>query len=203
MVWGYLIMSFIILSIGVAVLRNLYKAHVGKTNIKKQIKKRFSRVLGDNAMDNSSLFNPDPVGEYMGVGEESKTPSSDERDPKGGVKDYLGKVIGKFKKTDEYQEMNKEAKEGDKDQYNGQHTRIWGPAGLKDDAQVDSSQSSGPSSGSGIMSTLFGGLSINKKQDAPVYKTDQETVKVVMDELNEIMISNDEPTGYMPLDDKV
>jgi hypothetical protein len=70
-VWGYAVMSFIIFTIAVAVVRNLYRAHAGKTNIKKQIKKRFRKVFGDDdgAIDNSGL-----IGSYQGP-EESKQPS--------------------------------------------------------------------------------------------------------------------------------
>ena len=67
-VWGYMVMSFIVFTIAVAVVRSLYRAHVGKTNIKKQIKKRFKQVFGDDngAVDNSGLIN-----DYQGP-EESK-----------------------------------------------------------------------------------------------------------------------------------
>jgi hypothetical protein len=112
MVWGYAVMTFIIFTIAVAVVRNLYRAHAGKTNIKKAIKKRFKKVFGDEPgnIDNSGLMNNnDPENQYTGPHEEAKVPSSDERDPKGSVKDYfkkgVGKVMNTFGKQDGYEEM--------------------------------------------------------------------------------------------------
>jgi hypothetical protein len=60
-VWGYTAMTFILFAIAVAVVRNLYRAHVGKNNIKKQIKKRFRKVFGDDNgnVDDSGLINND------------------------------------------------------------------------------------------------------------------------------------------------
>jgi hypothetical protein len=134
--YGYLAMSFIIFSIAVAVVRNLYRAHVGKTNIKKQIKKRFRKVFGDENgnIDNGGLMNNDPDdGNYPGP-EESKVPSNDERDPKGSVAHYLrsgvGKVMGKFgKKNDAYEDL--------KGLNPDQNTHVWGPAGLKEEKKEE------------------------------------------------------------------
>lgn len=121
-------MSFILFSIAVAVVRNLYRAHVGKTNIKKQIKKRFRKVFGDDngEMDNSSFINNNNDNEYNGPNEESKQPSSEENksDPKGSVKGYFNKGIGavmsKFGKAEnDYAHLDPESKQGDKDQGNG------------------------------------------------------------------------------------
>jgi hypothetical protein len=108
-------MSFIIFTVAVAIVRNLYRAHVGKTNIKKSIKKRFRKVFGDDdsgAVDNSGLIS------YQGP-EESKQPS-DQKDPKGKVKDYYKKysaaVMGKFGKGEnDYENLDADNKEGDKD----------------------------------------------------------------------------------------
>jgi hypothetical protein len=66
-----MVMSFIIFTIAVAVVRNLYRAHVGKTNIKKSIKKRFRKVFGD---DNGTIDDSGLIGNYQGP-EESKQPS--------------------------------------------------------------------------------------------------------------------------------
>ena len=122
-VWGYVVMTFIIFSIAVAVVRNLYRTHAAKSNIKKAIKKRFKKVFGDDQgnVDNSAFINNDGENNYTGPNEEAKVPSSDERDPKGSVKDYFKKGVGKmmsgFGKQDGYEEMG--GPEGDKDQYNG------------------------------------------------------------------------------------
>ena len=112
MVLDYAITTFIIFSIAVAVIRRLYKAQAGKTNIKKAIKKRFKKVFGDEPgnIDNSGLMNNnDPENQYSGPNEEAKVPSSDERDPKGSVKDYfkkgVGKVMNTFGRQDGYEEM--------------------------------------------------------------------------------------------------
>ena len=91
-------MSFIIFSIAVAVVRNLYRAHASKNNIKKQIRKRFRKVFGDDqGVDNSGLMGPN------GPQEEEKQPVSDDpHHPKGSVRDYLktgvGKIMGKLGK---------------------------------------------------------------------------------------------------------
>lgn len=198
-------MTFIIFSVALAVMRNLYRAHVGKKNIKKEIKKRFRKVFGDDNgnIDNSALVNNDPENRYTGPGEEAKVPASDERDPKGSVKDYfkqgVGKVMGKFGKKDGYEEMSGSNDKADKEQTHGEHTRVWGPNGPE--TQIDSSsQNVGPSSGSSIMHTLFGGKVNLEKPAGP--QTDQETVKAIVEELDDIMISNEEqPTGYMKLDE--
>ena len=103
MVWGYAAITFIIFTIAVAAVRNLYRTHAGKTNIKKAIKKRFKKVFGDEPdnMDNSGLMsNNDPENQYNGPNyEEAKVPSSDNRDPKGSVKDYFKKGVGKVMNT--------------------------------------------------------------------------------------------------------
>jgi hypothetical protein len=100
-----MVMSFIIFTIAVAVVRNLFKAHVGKNNIKKQIKKRFRKVFGDDdpAVDSSGL-----IGDYRGP-EEAKQPS-DKNDPKGGVQAYLRKsVMSKFGKAEnDYESLDSE-----------------------------------------------------------------------------------------------
>lgn len=98
MVWGYAAITFIIFTIAVAAVRNLYRTHAGKTNIKKAIKKRFKKVFGDEPgnIDNSGLMNNnDPENQYISPHEEAKVPNSDERDPKGSVKDYFKKGVGK------------------------------------------------------------------------------------------------------------
>ena len=46
--WSYLVLTFIIFSVALAVLRNMYRSYTGRTNVKKEIKKRIRRVLGDN-----------------------------------------------------------------------------------------------------------------------------------------------------------
>ena len=51
------------------------------------------------------------------------------------------------------------------------------------------------------MNTLFGGMKVN--QDKPVEKTDPETVKAIVEELDDLMINTDEPTGYMNLDEDI
>ena len=84
-------------------------------------------------MDNSGLMNNDAENQYRGPNEESKIPSSDERDPKGSVKDYfksgVGKVMSKFGKADGYEEMDDKSKKGDKDQENEEPRIVWGANG--------------------------------------------------------------------------
>ena len=112
-VWAYAAMTFILFAIAVAVVRNLYKAHVGKNNIKKQIKKRFRKVFGDDNenVDDSGLINNDPENQYQGpsIGpEEEKQNNESNSDPKGksSVKDYfktkVEAVMTKFGKAADY-----------------------------------------------------------------------------------------------------
>ena len=69
--------------------------------------------------------------------------------------------MSKFGKAEGYEEMNDKSNQGDKDQEHGEPTRIWGANGPKE-VQIDSSSKNvGPSSDSGIMQTLFGGMNIN------------------------------------------
>jgi hypothetical protein len=55
-------------------------------------------------------MNNDAENPYNDPNEESKVPSSDERDPKGSVKNYfkqgVGKVMSKFGKADGYEEFS-------------------------------------------------------------------------------------------------
>jgi hypothetical protein len=46
--WSYLVGTFIIFSVAVAVVRNLYRNVSGRKNIKKEFKKRMKRAIGDD-----------------------------------------------------------------------------------------------------------------------------------------------------------
>ena len=46
--YTFLFISFIIFSVALAIIRNLYHTYAGKNNIKKEIKKRFKRVFENN-----------------------------------------------------------------------------------------------------------------------------------------------------------
>jgi hypothetical protein len=50
--YAYLFLSFIIFSVAVAIIRNLYNTFSNKNNIKKEIKKRFKNVF-DNKNDST------------------------------------------------------------------------------------------------------------------------------------------------------
>ena len=53
-----------------------------------------------------------------------------------------------------------------------------------------------------VLNTFFG-LKKNEKQEQTTMGTDPETIRAVVGELEDIMINNDEPTGYMKLDDEL
>ena len=120
-------MTFILFAIAVAVVRNLYRAHVGKNNIKKQIKKRFRKVFGDDNgnVDDSGLINNDMENQYQGPSngpEEEKQNNEGNSDPKdnSSVKDYfktkVEAVMTKFGKAADYEKLDNSNNEGDKDQ---------------------------------------------------------------------------------------
>lgn len=46
--WSYLVFTFIIFTVALAVMRNLYRNYSGRKNIKKEIRKRMKRALGDD-----------------------------------------------------------------------------------------------------------------------------------------------------------
>jgi hypothetical protein len=46
--WSYVVFTFIIFTIALAVMRNLYRNYSGRKNIKKEIRKRMKRALGDD-----------------------------------------------------------------------------------------------------------------------------------------------------------
>ena len=69
--------------------------------------------------------------------------------------------MSKFGKAEnEYTNLDAENNNGDKDQDNGQHTRVWGPNGVNEVKEDQIKSSSAPSSGSGLLNTFFG-LKVN------------------------------------------
>lgn len=46
--WSYVVLSFVIFSVALAVIRNLYRNVTGRKNIKKEFKRRFKRAIGND-----------------------------------------------------------------------------------------------------------------------------------------------------------
>ena len=45
--WSYVVFTFILFTVALAVMRNLYRNYTGRKNIKKEIRKRMKRALGE------------------------------------------------------------------------------------------------------------------------------------------------------------
>ena len=46
--WLFFVFAFVVFTVGLAILRTMYNRMAGKTNIKKEVKKRFKNVFGKN-----------------------------------------------------------------------------------------------------------------------------------------------------------
>ena len=133
-IWTYVVGTFVVFSVALAIVRRQFNSVAKNTNIKKAIKNRFKKVVGDaDNMGNggdlrreqNDRFMDNERGQFQDVPLPGDGPKKEEKGFMGKIKSGLG-FSGKKTPTADYNSLPEGEGHGPPD---GDQKRLWTPSG--------------------------------------------------------------------------